>query len=83
MEKLFKDLKMEVKAFTPFGLKFVFEKVKFKDLHYIQHDFIRQRPRLSKDQINMLRTLVINYIILKYRHTYKHCNGYINGGNFC
>ena len=45
---------MELKTYTPVGLKFVFEKIKFKVLHYI-----RQRPGLSKDQINMFKSLVI------------------------
>ena len=50
MEKFCKVLKMELKTYTPVGLKFVFEKIKFKVLHYI-----RQRPDLSKDQINMFK----------------------------
>ena len=29
-------------------------------LHYIQHDFIRQRPGLSKEKTSMLKSLVIN-----------------------
>ena len=70
VEKLCKVLEMELKTYTPVGLKFVFEKIKFKVLHYIQHDFIRQRPGLSKDQISMFKSLVINYFILKYRHTF-------------
>ena len=57
---------MELKKYTPVGLKFVFEKIKFKVLHYIQH----QRPGLSKDQASMFKTLVINYFVLKYRHTF-------------
>ena len=64
VEKLCKVLEMELKTYTPVGLKFVFEKIKFKVLHYIQHDFIRQRPGLSKDQISMFKSLVINYIFL-------------------
>ena len=70
VEKLCKVLETELKTYTPVGLKFVFEKIKFKVLHYIQHDFIRQSPVLSKDQINMLKSLVINYFTLKYRHTF-------------
>ena len=65
---LCKVLEMELKAYTPVGLKFVFEKIKFNVLHYIQHDFIRQRPGLSKNQINMLKSL--DYFILKHRHTF-------------
>ena len=70
MEKLCKVLEMELKTYTAVGLKFVFEKIKFKVLHYIQHDFIRQRSGLSKDQISMVKSLVINYFLLKYRHSF-------------
>ena len=48
VEKLCKVLEMELKTYTPVSLKFVFEKIKFKILHYIQHDSIRQPPGLSK-----------------------------------
>ena len=70
VEKLCKVLRMKLKTYTPAGLKFVFEKTKFKVLHYIQHDFSRQRPGFRKDQISMFRNLVINYFILKCRHTF-------------
>ena len=70
VEQLCKVLEMELKTYTPVGLKFVFEKIRFKVLHYIQHGFIRQRPGLSKDQISIFKSLVINYFILKYRHTF-------------
>ena len=71
MEKSRKVLEMEPKTYTPVGLKLAFEKIKFKVLHYnLQHDFICQRPGLSKDQISMFKTLAINYFILKYRHTF-------------
>ena len=43
VEKLCKVLEMEFKTYTPVGLKFVSEKIKFEVLDYIQHDFIRQR----------------------------------------
>ena len=49
VEKPCKVLEMELKTYTPFSLKFVFEKIKFKVLHYIQHDFISQRLGFSKD----------------------------------
>ena len=61
---------MELKMYTPVGLKFVFEKIKFKVLHYIQRDFIRRRPGLSKDQISMFKNIVINNFILKYCHKF-------------
>ena len=51
---------MELKMHTQVGPKFVFEKIKFKVLHYIQHDLICQGPGLSKDQISMFKSLVIN-----------------------
>ena len=49
VEKLCKVLEMELKMYISVGFKFVFEKIKFEVLHYIQYDFIRQRPGLSKD----------------------------------
>ena len=70
MEKLCKVLEKEFKTYAPVSQRFVFEKIKFKFLHYIQHDFLRQRSELSKDQISMFKSLVINYFILKYRHTF-------------
>ena len=57
---MFKVLEMELKTYTAVGPKFVFEKIKFKVLHYIQHDFIRQRLGLSKDQAIMFKCFVIN-----------------------
>ena len=44
---------MELKTYTPVNLKFVFEKIKFKVLYYVQHNFTRQCLGLSKDQISM------------------------------
>ena len=70
VEKTCKVLEMELKTYTPVGLKFAFEKVKFKVSHYFQHDFSRQRPGLSKDQISIFKNHVINNFILKYRHTF-------------
>ena len=61
VEKLSKFLEMKLKTCTPSRpKKFFFEKIKFKVLHYIQHDFIRQRLGLSKDQASMFKSLVIN-----------------------
>ena len=60
VEKLCKVLEMELKMYTPVGPKFVFEKIKVKVLHYIQHDFIRQRLGLSKDQASMFKGFIIN-----------------------
>ena len=64
MEKLGKIVKMELKTYTTVVPKFVFEKIKFNHFHYIQNDFIFQRPRVSKDQTSMFKHLV-NYFILK------------------
>ena len=60
LEKLCKVLKMELKMYTPVGPKLVFEKIKFKVLHYIPHDLICQCLGHSKVQISMFKTLVIN-----------------------
>ena len=70
VEKLCNVLEMELKTYTLVGLKFVFEKINFKVLHYVQHDFICQCPGLSKDQISIFKSLVINYFILKHRHKF-------------
>ena len=70
LEKLCKVLEIELKAYTSVALKFVFEKIKFKVLHYIRNNFIRQRPRPSKDQTSMFKSLVINYFIFKYHRTF-------------
>ena len=70
VEKFYKVLQMELKTYTPVSSKFVFEKIKFKVLHYVQHDFICQRLDFSKDQASMLKSLFINYFILKYCHTF-------------
>ena len=60
VEKLCKVLAMELKAYTEVSPKFVFKKIKFKVVHYIQHDFIRRRSGLSKDQTSMFKSFVIN-----------------------
>ena len=70
MENLCKVLETELKMYTPASLKLIFEKINFKVLYYIQHDFIRQQTGLSKDQISMFKYLTINYFILKYCHTF-------------
>ena len=41
MGKVGKILDIELKIYTPVQPNFVFEKIKFKVLHYIQHDLIR------------------------------------------
>ena len=61
-------LEIELKTYTPVSLKFVFEKIKFKVMHYIQSDFICQHSGLSKDQISKFKSLVINHFILKCCH---------------
>ena len=70
LERLWKGLQMELKTYTQASWKFVFEKIKFKVLRYIQHDFVCQRLELSKDQISMFKSLVINWLlwsqIMKY-----------------
>ena len=70
MEKLCKVLEMELKAYTPVDPKYILEKIKFKVLHYIQHDLIHQCLGLSKDQTSMFKSLVINFFILRYCCTF-------------
>ena len=70
LKNLFKVLEIELGTYTPVEPKSVFEKIKFKVLHPVQHDVICQRPGLSTDQISLLKGLVINYFILKYRYTF-------------
>ena len=60
MEKLCRLLEMELKTYTSVGPKFVFEKIKFKALHYIQQHFIRQSLGLNKDQTSVFKSLIIN-----------------------
>ena len=71
-QKLCKVLEMELKTYTPVNTKFVFKKIKFEVLHYIQHDFINQRLGLSKDQTSMFKSFVINYFDRRLRNTFKN-----------
>ena len=63
---------MELKKCTPVGLKFVSEKIKLNVLHYIQHDFIRQNPGLSKDQLACSKVLLL---IISSSNIVTHFNG--------
>ena len=58
VEKLYTVLEMELKTYTPSGPKLIFKKIKFKVLHYIQHDFIHQHLGLSKDQASKFKCFV-------------------------
>ena len=60
VDKSCKVLEMELKTYTTVSPKFAFEKIKFKVLHYIQHDFIRQCLGLSKDQTSLFKSFVTN-----------------------
>ena len=60
VEKLLKVLEMELKPYTPVGPKFVFEEIKVKVLHYVQHDFICQRLGVSKYQASIFKSFAIN-----------------------
>ena len=64
VEKFGKVLEMELKTYNSVSLKFTFEKIKFKVLHYSQHDFIRQRPGFSKNQTSMFKSLIIKYFFV-------------------
>ena len=66
MGKFCKVLEMKRKTHTPVDLKFIFEKIRLKALHYIQHDLICQRPGLGKDQISMFKSLpqILSHILM-------------------
>ena len=62
MEKFCMILEMELKMYTPVSPRIFFTKIRFKFLHYIQHDFICQCLGLSKDQASMFKCFVnFNY----------------------
>ena len=63
-EKLCKFVEMKFKTYTPVAIKFVFEKIKFSVLNYIQNSFIFQRPGNSKVYASIFKSLS-NYFILK------------------
>ena len=67
---------MELKTYIPVGLKFVFGKIRFKVSHYIQHDFIRQRPGLSEACSKALLLTILSSNMV------KHSNGYIKGDKY-
>ena len=75
VEKLCKVLEMELCPKFSVSPKFVFEKITFKVLHYIQRDFIHQQPGFSKDQTSMFKSLVINFI--SSSNIVTHSNGYM------
>ena len=66
VEKLCKVLQMELKTYTSFDLKFVFEKIKFKVLH------LKIRLACSKA---LLLTISSSNIVTR-------SNGYINGDKY-
>ena len=70
---------MELKMYTPVSPKFVFQKVRFKVLHYNQYDFIRQHPGFSKDQASMLKSLLL---IISSSDIVTHYNGCIQGEKY-
>ena len=62
VEKLCKVLEMKMKMYTPVSTKLILEKIKYKVLHCIQHDFIRQRAGLSKHQACIFKCFVKNVL---------------------
>ena len=68
---------MELRTYTPVGLKFVFEKIRFKVLHHIQHHFIRQSPGLSKVCSKALLLTILSSNIVTHS-----ADGYIKGGKY-
>ena len=76
VEKLRKVLEFERKTYTPVGLKFIFEKIKFNVLHYIQHDFIHQRQGSVKIRLACSKPLLLT---ISSSNIVTHSNGFIKG----
>ena len=74
-----KILEIEIKTCNPVSPKFVFEKIKFKFLHYIRHNFIRSRPGFTNDQISMFKSLNTDYFNLT---CHQHFNGYMKDDKY-
>ena len=70
VEKLCEVLEMELKTYTPVGLKFAFEKIKFKVLHYIQR-FHSSTPKI---RLACPKTLLLT---ISSSNTVTHSNSYI------
>ena len=79
VEKLCKVLEMELKKYTPVSLKFIFEKIKCKVLHYIQYDFIRQRQGSVKIRLACSKVLLLN---ISSSNIVTHSNGYTKGDKY-
>ena len=79
VEKLHKVLKMELKTYTPVGLKFIFEKVKFKVLHYIQHDSFVTAQGSVKIRLACSKALLL---IISSSNIVTHFNGYIKSDKY-
>ena len=73
MEKLCKVLEMELKMYTPVGPKFVFKKIKFKVLHYNQHDSFTNAKGSVKIILSCLKVLLsINCFDRRLWNTFKN-----------
>ena len=79
VEKLCKVLEMELKKYTPVSLKFIFEKIKCKVLHYIQYDFIRQRQGSVKIRLACSKALLLTISSL---NIVTDSNGDIKGDKY-
>ena len=77
-KKIVKVLETKLKTYTPVTPKFVLEKIIFKVLHYIQHDFICQCLGLSKDQASIFKSFLLITLIADYKILLRtHSDGYI------
>ena len=75
-EKLCRVFKMELKTYTPVGLKLVFEKNKFKLLHYIHHDSILN----IQDSVNIrLACSKVLVLTISFSNIITYSNGDIKG----
>ena len=76
MEKLCNVFEMELKTFTPVGLKFAFEKIKINVLHYTQHDLICHAQGSVKVRLACAKALLLT---ISPSNIVTHSNGYIKG----
>ena len=76
-EKLCKVLEMELKTYTPVGLKFFFEEIKFKVLHHIV-SFVNAQG-LVKIRLACSKALLLT---ISSTNTVTHSNGCVKGDKY-
>ena len=70
---------MELKTYTPEGLKFVFEKIKFKVVHYIQHTSFVDAQGPVKIRLAYSKALLLT---ISSSNIVTHSNRYLKGDKY-